>query len=302
MFAVTILGNNSAVPTNERFPTAQVVTYYDQLFLIDCGEGTQMQMARYKIKRSKIQHIFISHLHGDHYFGLIGLLNSFSLMGRTQPLHLYAPPELKTIIELQLTCAATQLSFELKFVPLYPHHTGILIVEKNLQISYFNTKHRIPCFGFSFCERKIKRRIIPEQANRYQIPTYFYGALQEGKDYIGKDGTVVRNEWVTQEPSPGRCYIYCADTIYDEGLIPIIRGANLVYHETTYLQDQPERAGSRFHCTSVQAATLAKKAGVKKLLIGHFSSKYKDLSPFLEECRPIFPNTELALEGATFMV
>ncbi len=302
MFAVTILGNNSAIPTPDRHPTSQVITYNEQLMLVDCGEGTQMQLAFYKVKRSKIRHIFISHLHGDHYFGLIGLLNSLSLLGRTDPLSIYGPPELEEIIQMQLRTAATVLRFDMQFHALLPDKTGLLLSERDMEVHYFSTRHRIPCYGFSFSMQRKKRKVIPEQARAYEIPAAYFSRLQDGADYERKDGTIVRNDWVTLPPATARRYVYCADTIYDEDLIPHIQGADLVYHETTYLHNLQQRAADRFHSTSVQAATLADKAGARRLLIGHFSSKYADLQPFLDETLPIFPHTELALEGTTYLV
>lgn len=302
MFAVTILGNNSALPAHNRFPTSQVVTFQDQLFLVDCGEGTQMQMSRYKIRRSRIRHIFISHLHGDHYFGLTGLLTSFGLLGRKEPISLYAPPELKPILDLQLQTASTTLGFELNFIPLPASGAGIIFSQREMEVSCFPVNHRIPCFGFLFREKKEKRKLNIDKVLEHGIPANFYSRLQEGKDYTNKDGAVIKNDWVTLDPVPGKSYAYCADTLYDESLIPHIAGCDLVYHESTYLQDQLERATQRFHSTTVQAAALARKAGVKKLLVGHFSSRYESLEPFLEECRPVFPHTELALEGVTFRI
>ncbi|MHB1922064.1 MAG: MBL fold metallo-hydrolase, partial [Chitinophagaceae bacterium] len=196
MFAVTILGNNSAIPTLDRNPTAQVITFNDQLFLVDCGEGSQVQLSRYKIKKSRIQHILISHLHGDHYFGLIGLINSFNLLGRSEELKVYAPPELKAILEMQLSCASTILGFTLTLIPLLPDQTGVLIREKDLEISYFKTHHRIPCYGFLFREKKEKKKIKADEVRKFGIPTYFYPRLQEGEDYTGKDGELIKNDWV----------------------------------------------------------------------------------------------------------
>lgn len=301
-FALTILGNNSALPAHGRMPTAQVVTFGDQLFLVDCGEGTQMQMSRYKIRRSKIHHIFISHLHGDHYFGLIGLLNSYGLAGRQQPLHIYASPELETILQLQLDTAATRLPYPLIFTPLIPGQTAVLLKEAHLEVSCFPTDHRISCFGFLFREIRKKRKLDIEKARQYEIPAYYYSHLQEGADYQHKNGSIVKNEWVTFAPPPGHSYAFCADTRYDEKLIPVVKGCDMLYHETTYLQEQSGEAAQRFHSTTLQAATLAQKAGVKKLLIGHFSSRYEELEPFREECRQIFPHTELALEGTTYLI
>lgn len=302
MFAVTILGNNSAIPTPDRHPTAQIITYNDQLILVDCGEGTQMQMTRYMIRRSRLRHILISHLHGDHYFGLIGLINTLSLFGRTEPLWLYGPPELEDILQIQLRAAATVLKFDLHFHALLPDKTGFLFADKDLEVHYFPTRHRIPCYGFSFRHQKKKRRVIPEQAKAYEIPNVYFSKLQDGEDYERKDGKIVKNDWVTLPPPKGKSYAYCADTVYDEALIPHIQGADLVYHETTYLDALAERAAERYHSTSVQAATLARKADAGRLIIGHFSSKYDELGPFLEEARPVFPQTDLALEGVTYLV
>ena len=302
MFAVTILGNNSAIPTPDRHPTAQVVTFNEQLMLVDCGEGTQMQLTRYKVRRSRIRYIFISHLHGDHYFGLIGLINSLSLLGRTEPLTVYGPPELEEILMLQLRVAATTLRFDLQFHALLPEATGLLFRDKDMEVSYFPVKHRIPCYGFSFSMQRRKRRVIPEQARAYEIPAAFYSRLQDGEDYQDKNGRLVKNDWVTLPPPRPKRYVYCADSIYDEDLIPYMQDADLVYHETTYLQDLHQRAAERYHSTTVQAAGLAARAGAKRLLIGHFSSKYTELEPFLEESRPIFANTDLALEGTTYIL
>ena len=302
MFAVTILGNNSAIPTPDRHPTAQVVTFNEQLMLVDCGEGTQMQLTRYKVRRSRIRYIFISHLHGDHYFGLIGLINSLSLLGRTEPLTVYGPPELEEILMLQLRVAATTLRFDLQFHALLPEATGLLFRDKDMEVSYFPVKHRIPCYGFAFSMQRRKRRVIPEQARAYEIPAAFYSKLQDGEDYQDKNGRLVKNDWVTLPPPRPKRYVYCADSIYDEDLIPYMQDADLVYHETTYLQDLHQRAAERYHSTTVQAAGLAARAGAKRLLIGHFSSKYTELEPFLEESRPIFANTDLALEGTTYIL
>jgi len=300
MFGVTILGNNSALPAYDRHPTAQVVTLNDQLFLIDCGEGTQMQMARYKIRRSKINHIFISHLHGDHYFGLIGLLTSMGLLGRDNPLHLYAPAPLEAIIQLQLEAASTTLPFTLHFHPVTA--PGLILDSPKFSVEAFATQHRIPCFGYIIREKRNPRRIHKEKVVEYNIPAAFYDQLKQGADYVSKDGSVVPNEAVTLPNLAPRSYAFCADTIYDETIAEKVRGVNLLYHETTYLADQAERAASRFHTTTAQAAAIASKAGAAKLLIGHFSSKYETLDAFLAETKQFFPQTQLATEGTTFLI
>ncbi len=300
MFGLTILGNNSAVPAFDRHPTSQALTYEDQVFLIDCGEGTQIQLARYKVRRSKINHIFISHLHGDHYFGLIGLLTSMGLMGRDHELHLYGPPVLEDIINLQLAAAGTKLKFPFHFVPITK--AGILFEGTKIQVSCFPVLHRIACFGFIFKEKKLPRKLIPAKAFQAGIPPTFFHNLQLGLDFEAADGTVIKNSEVTITNTPGRVYAYSADTIYDEGICEHIGGASLLYHEATYLHEMEARAAERFHATARQAAQIAEKACVKKLIIGHFSSQYDNLQPFLREVSQHFENSELALEGVTYLI
>lgn len=300
MFGVTILGNNSAIPAYDRHPTAQVVTLNDQLFLIDCGEGTQMQIARYRIRRSKINHIFISHLHGDHYFGLIGLITSMGLLGREQELHLHAPAGLKTIIDLQLEVAATTLPFKLNFHAL--EGEAVLVDTPKFSVESFQTQHRIPCWGFIIREKRKPRKIVKEKTIEHDIPAAFYERLKDGEDYETKDGRIIANESVTIANKPARSYAFCADTKFDESLCEKTKGVTVMYHEATYLKDLAERADARFHSTTEQAATIALRAGVKKLLIGHFSSKYDKLDAFLEEAREVFKETELGIEGVTYKI
>lgn len=300
MFGVTILGNNSAIPAYERHPTAQVVTLNDQLFLIDCGEGTQMQLARYRVRRSKIHHILISHLHGDHYFGLIGLVTSMGLLGRVQPLHIYAPAELEQIIALQLKVADTVLPFELVFHGLSGE--GRIAETSKFSIDCFQTRHRIPCWGFVIREKRSPRKINKETIGDYEIPAAYYERLKNGDDYETRSGELIKNEWVTVPNRPEKSYAFCADTKYTEAIAEKTKQVTLLYHEATYLKDLEERADSRFHSTAEQAAMIATKACAQKLLIGHFSSKYEKLDGFLEEATPIFPNTSLAIEGVTYLI
>ena len=300
MLALTILGNNSAVPAFGRNPTAQILQTQDDSFLIDCGEGTQMQIAKYKLRRSKLSHIFISHLHGDHYFGLIGLLTSMSLLSRTQDVHLYGPPMLEDILLMQLNAASVSLSYKLHFHAL--GEDGVIADTKKMEVSCFRTKHRIDCWGFLFREKKNPRSIDPDRAKAYEIPASFYEHLQKGEDYITKKGTIIPNEEVTIAAPKPKSYAYCADTVYDPSLAEKVRGVDLLYHETTYLKDLEERALARFHCTTVQAASIAKLAGAGQLIIGHFSSKYEVLDQFLHEAAEVFENTVLAIEGTCYRI
>jgi ribonuclease Z len=300
LLALTILGNNSAIPSHGRNPTAQILQNYDENYLIDCGEGTQMQIAKYKIKRSRINNIFISHLHGDHYFGLIGLLTSMALIGRTNDIHLFAPKPLENIIQVHLDAANTVLSYKIYFHPL--GEEGEIMNDKKIAVSSFKVTHRIDCWGFLFKEKKNPRSLNLANAKAYEIPEAFYGELQKGKDYTTKKGTIISNESVTDEGPIAKSYAYCADTIFDESIVPKIMGADLIYHETTYLKDLAQKAAERFHSTTEQAGTIAKLAGAKKLLIGHFSSKYEVLDDFLTETKAVFENTELAIEGISFPI
>jgi ribonuclease Z len=300
MFAVTILGNNSALPAYDRHPSAQIVTINDQLLLIDCGEGTQMQLSRYKIKRGKLNHIFISHLHGDHYFGLIGLISSMALLNREQPLHLFAPAGLEEIIALQLKVASTTLPYELVFHPL--GNEGVILDNAKFSVETFHTQHRIPCWGFLIKEKKAPRKIDKEKSITLNIPAAYYPSLKMGYDYTGKDGSVVYNDQVTIPNTAPRSYAYCADTIYDERLAEIAKEVTMIYHEATYLNGMEERATARFHSTTAQAATIASKANAGGLLLGHFSSKFEELHDYLKEALEIFPNTQLAIEGVTFRI
>jgi ribonuclease Z len=300
VLAVTILGNNSAIPAFDRHPTAQVVTLDDQLFLIDCGEGTQTQMNKYKIRRSRINHIFISHLHGDHYFGLIGLITSMGLLGRHQDLHLYGPAPLIDIFNLQLQVADTQLPFILHFHPLLKE--GLLVRENRFEVSCFSVFHRIECWGFIFRQVRPPRRVNPDKARAAGIPAAFFDKLKLGENYETKEGILIENLLVTDPAPQPKSYAYSADTAFNPLVSEKVNGVNLLYHETTYLKNLEGRANNRYHSTTVQAATIAKDAGVGHLMIGHFSSKYEKLDEFEAEARQIFPNTFLAIEGVSYIV
>lgn len=300
MFAVTILGNNSAVPAFGRHPTSQALTMAGHIFLIDCGEGTQIQLLKYKMRRSKISHIFISHLHGDHYFGLIGLINSLALLGRQQELTIVAPKPLQEIIELQLRVAHTTLCFPLSFITV--SENAKLFTVEGVEVSCFKTDHRIECYGYVFKEVEKLRKLNIDAAKAAEVPVSFYHKLKKGADYVTPNGSIVKNELLTYPSENAKMYAYCADTRYDENIIPYIKNANLIYHETTYLDAFAEIAKARFHSTTKQAGKLAKLAGVKKLLIGHFSSRYDSIEDFETETREVFPNTDLALEGVSYLI
>jgi ribonuclease Z len=300
MLAVTILGNNSAIPAFGRHPTAQIVTTADDLLMFDCGEGSQIQILNYRIKRSRINHIFISHLHGDHYFGLIGLLNSFALLGRIQPLHVYGTPALIEVINLQFRLSSTSLPFQFTFHPI--EKAGLILDAKSYTVECFPTQHRIECWGFLVREKRQLRKINIEKTAAHNIPTTAFPELQAGADFIETDGTIIKNELLTDENVKAKSYAFCADTIYDETLVPIVQEADLIYHESTYPAALAEKATERFHSTSKQAATIALKANVGRLLIGHFSAKFEHVDQFETEAREVFPKTELAREGVTYLI
>lgn len=298
---ITILGNNSALPAYDRHPTSQMVSMNGQDIMLDCGESTQIQMSRYGMRWRHMDHVFISHLHGDHYFGLFGLITTMSLQGRTNPLHLHAPAPLEGLIDALLSVAASVLCYEIKFHPL-PEGAGLLVDEKFFTVSCFPVEHRIPCYGFLVTEKTKGRKLLPEKCVEYGIPAYFYERLKKGEDYETRTGELIKNEWVTLDgPKPSR-YAYCADTIYTESFLPHIQGVDIMYHESTYLESDLDKATARYHSTAAQAADIAKKAGVGKLLLGHYSSRYRELDGFQKEAAAIFPNVQVTIEGVTYEV
>ncbi len=302
IFEVSILGSSSATPIYQRHPTSQVLNIHERLFLVDCGEGALIQMNRYKIKYHRINHIFISHLHGDHYLGLVGLLSTMHLQGRVTDLHIYCQQPLKEIVEIQLKYSETLLRYSLHFHFLDPIQSELIYNDDELEVQTIILNHRIPCTGFLFSEKPGFRKLIKEKLQQYNIPVEFFQGLKKGEDYILSGGEVVSNAELTTDPRPPRVYAFCSDTSYDERIIPFIKNINLLYHEATFLNDKAARAEETFHSTAAQAATIAKKANVNRLIIGHFSARYKNLYPLLEEAREVFTNTTLAIEGDTFKI
>ena len=297
MIKIRILGNNSALPAHGRHPSSQVVEIREQLFLVDCGEGTQMQLNRFDIKRGRINHIFISHLHGDHYYGLIGLLTSMGLTGRTTELYLYGPKILKEIIDLQLEAGLGSLPYPLIFVPIEKEEAKVLVDGAYYKVSCFPVEHRIPTHGFLFETKSQGRKLIPEQCRQYRIPNGFYKMLKNGMDYVNKEGEIIKNEWVTTEANPIKKYAYCADTRITPTYLPFIQGVDMMYHESTYLSTEEALAYERFHSTAAQAARVAIEIGAKKLLLGHYSSRYKSTEEFEIEAKAIFEQTIATQEG-----
>ena len=301
-FTLTILGCSSATPTSERNPTAQLLNHGENLFLIDCGEGTQVSLRRMHIHFQRIKHIFISHLHGDHFYGLIGLVSSMHLLGRTEPLHIYGPPTLKEILDMQLMASQTTLLYPLEFHATQAETPEVIFEDKQITVSSFPMLHRIPTTGFLFREKPYERKLRKDMLELLKIPVHLIPRLRAGEDYTASDGTVHPNASITLESPAPRTYAFCSDTAYDEQIIPVIEGASLLYHETTFMNDREANASDKFHSTTGQAATIAAKAGVKKLLIGHYSARYDDLQPLLNEAREVFPETELTVDGSIFEI
>jgi ribonuclease Z len=299
---LTILGSSSALPTSERYPSAHVLAAHERYFLIDCGEGTQMQLRKNRIRFGKINHIFISHLHGDHVFGLYGLLSTFSLMGRKNPLHLYAPENYDRILHLHLNDFDIHLNYDIDFVPLKGKVPAKILDDKYITVTSFPLEHRVPSFGFIFREKPTDRKIIKEFISIYEIPIVKIVAIKKGEDFIKSDGTVIKNDSITIPPPAPLSYAYCSDTRYFSRLSTYIKGVNLLYHEATFDKNSKELAHITCHSTSVSAAQVALEADAGQLIIGHFSARYKDVSVLVDEARTIFPETVGAVDGKTYDV
>ncbi|MEE2953563.1 MAG: ribonuclease Z [Bacteroidota bacterium] len=296
-FKLTILGCNSAIPTIDKYPTSQLLNVNERFFLIDCGEGTQIQFRRNGLNFQRINHIFISHLHGDHYFGLIGLVNTMHLLGRKKELHIYSHKLLKNIIDLQMEASSTELRFPLFFHEIPIDKEEVLYDDKDIRICNLLLDHSISCSGFLFKEKKPSRTILKEEIIKYNIPFSYYDKLKSGKDFIDDNGNCIKNNQVTVKNSKPHSYAFCSDTRFLPDLINKISDVDLLYHEATFKGDLKERALETGHSTTFEAATIAKKANVNRLLIGHYSQRYKNLEELKVEAQTIFPETQLAYPG-----
>jgi ribonuclease Z len=299
---LTILGSSSALPTSERYPSAHVLNVHERLFLIDCGEGTQMQLRKNRIRFTKINHIFISHLHGDHVFGLYGLLSTFNLMGRKNVIHLYAPASYREMLRSHLNDFDIHLGFEIDFIPLSGKDPMQILDEKYITVTSFPLQHRVPAFGFLFRGKKSDRNIIKECIEKYNIPAVRIPAIKKGEDFISSLGEVIRNEDITIPPAEPLAYAYCSDTKYFKRLSSFVKGVDLLYHEATFDKSMKDFAYVTGHSTTLDAARTALEAGARNLLIGHFSARYKDVSFLVEEARELFPKTYPAIDGKSYLV
>jgi len=299
---LTILGSSSALPTSGRYPSAHVLNAHERLFLIDCGEGTQMQLRKTRTRFAKINHIFISHLHGDHVFGLYGLLSTFSLMGRKNPIHLYAPENYRNILISHLNDFDIHLSFEIDFIPLSGKDPVKILDDKYITVTSFPLQHRVPSYGFLFREKISERNIIKEYIEKFNIPLIRIPAIKKGEDFVTPDGNIIKNEAITRPPSEPLSYAYCSDTKYFKRLASFVKGVTLLYHEATFDKSKDDLAETTGHSTTLDAAKTALDANVRTLIIGHFSARYKDISLLVDEARTLFPATFPAIDGRSFDV
>ncbi|MGV6845436.1 MAG: ribonuclease Z [Lutibacter sp.] len=300
---VTILGCHSATPRENAHPTSQVVNIKNKHFLVDCGEGTQIQMRKNKIKFNNIEHIFISHLHGDHFFGLVGLISTFRLLNREKELHIYAPKGLKEIITLQLKISNSWTQYPLYFHNLEGNKSEIIFESEKIKVTTIPLTHRVYTNGFLFEEKIGLRKINIQTVEKYpEIEKCDYENLKQGKDFTLSNGTRLKNEFLTLPPSKPLSYAFCSDTSFNLKIVPLIKNIDCLYHESTFLTDKEDLAKTTMHSTAKQAAEIAKQANVKKLIIGHFSSRYKEKIRFLEEAKSIFDKTVLAAENKVFEI
>ncbi len=303
---LTILGSSSATPTSHRHPSAFILKSNKKkdYFLIDCGEGTQILMRRASIRMQRISRIFISHLHGDHFFGLIGFIFTQNLLGRTEELHIYAHKALEKIIKLQLKIEKTTLSYPLIFHTISTKKKKIYTIyeDEAIEIKTFPLLHSVPTNGFLFKEKGSGRLVSKEFISNYHPTTEQVASIKQGGDFTTKDGTVLLNKDITIRSDEQKTFAYCSDTAYTETIIPYIKDVDMLYHEATFMQDMAQIAAEKYHSTAQEAAEIAKLAHVKRLLIGHYSARYKDINPLLDEALAVFPNTLAAFEGATIRI
>ena len=294
---LTILGCYAATPRTITNPTAQVLEIKNQMFLIDCGEGTQVQLRKHKIKFSRINHIFISHLHGDHFYGLVGLISTFMLLNRENDLHIYGPKGIKELILMQLRASGSYTGYQLFFHELEGTESEIIFEDEKVVVKTIPLKHRIYTNGYLFQEKNLQRKLNIEAVENHKIDTCYYQKIKYGGDITLENGTVISNAALTFDPEPEKSYAFCSDTVYNEDILPIINEVDALYHETTFLESEAHLAEKTMHTTAKQAATIAQKAKVKTLIMGHYSTRYGNIDLFKEEAQTIFNNVILGDDG-----
>lgn len=296
-FEVHILGCGSALPTTRHLATSQVINIREKLFMIDCGEGAQVQLRKSRLKFSRLNHIFISHLHGDHCFGLMGLISTFGMLERTANLHIHCHADLQRILEPQIEFFCKGMPYNVVFELFNPGEQAVIYDDRSVSVETIPLRHRIPCCGFLFREKPTPNHIRRDMIDFYQIPTYLINRIKNGEDYVLEDGTVIPNARLTIPSDPPRSYAYCSDTCYLPRICEQIKGCDLLFHEATFAAADAKRAKETFHTTAPQAAEIAKAAQVKKLVIGHYSARYEDESILLKEASEVFPQSILAQEN-----
>lgn len=299
---LTVLGCYAATPRTFTNPTAQLLEVKNRYFLIDCGEGTQVQLRKNKVKFTKISHIFISHLHGDHFYGLIGLISSFSLLSRVSDLHIYGPKGLKEIIQLQLKLSHSWTNYEIHFHELDAKESELIFEDEKVTVHTIPLKHRVYTNGFLFREKEGDRKLNIDVIKELSIDVCYYKKIKKGGNITLENGQVINNEQLTFPGDPSKSYAFCSDTAYCEAIIPIISEVDLLYHEATFLESESQLAQKTMHSTAIQAATIASKANVKSLLLGHYSTRYESISSFKEEALTVFSNVQLADDGKSFEI
>ena len=301
-FEITILGCGSATPSHKHYTSSQVVDIRGKLFMVDCGEGTQIQLRRSRVAFARINHIFISHLHGDHCFGLLGMISSFGLLGRTAPLYIHAPAELEPMLQQEMDFYCRDLEFQVEFQGFDPAVSAQIYQDRSLTVTTIPLKHRVPCSGFLFRENPTADHLDRAAADFYGVPQWDYARIKEGGDFITAQGEVIPHDRLTTPAGPVRSYAYCCDTAYNPKMVPIIKGADLIYHDCTYAACDADRAKKHFHSTATDAARTALDAGAARLMLGHFSARYPDETILLDEACQIFSNTLLAKENLTVSI
>ena len=301
-FNINILGCGSALPTTRHLATSQIVDLRDKLYMIDCGEGTQVQMRRMRVRFGRLAHIFISHLHGDHCFGLPGLISTLGMLGRTGELVVHGPKEVETYLRPVMDLFCRGMEFEVRFNPVDTRSHSLVMEDRSLSVYSIPLKHRIPTCGYLFAEKPKEAHIIREMTDFYQVPVRCMKDIKQGQDYVTPEGEVIPNSRLTRPAAPPKRYAFCSDTAYNRSIIPIIEGADLLYHEATFAECDLARAKETFHSTARQAAEIARDAHVKRLVIGHYSARYEDLSELHREAEAVFPGTILGNEGTVIPV
>ena len=301
-FELHILGCGSALPTSRHFPTSQVLNVRDKLFMIDCGEGAQLQFRKSKLKFSRLNHIFISHLHGDHCFGLLGLISTLNVLGRTAELHIHSPQDLEGLLCPMLDFFNRQMTYRVVFHPFETREPALIYEDRSITVTTIPLRHRLPTCGFLFAEKPRTNHILREMTDFYQVPVYELNRIKSGADFVTPEGKVIPNAHLTRPADPPRRYAYCSDTLPLASVVEQVRGVDLLFHEATFADEDVSRAKETFHTTATQAASLARDAGVKRLLIGHFSARYEDEKLLLKQATEAFPATMLAKEGLSVSI